>query len=179
MDEMNEAKTRELRDALANGGLFVDRSLFVVSPFHLSRGLDINKVNLASRVWVAPFDGLMVLHESVLSGHHFFEVVNGRSNPLPRPSWFSMHMKQVGPDWTEFAVEVSGRRIDDARVMIHPLKVSNREVARLVCMGYIQLHTVGSMLSHGVLWESFVGGHRVFRWAHWSSYPQVPVFTNK
>ena len=154
-------------------------AFFVISPFHLSTGLDFDRAARAKHVWMAPFDGLMVLHQSVLEGHHFFVVSSThQSYTIVKPNWYSMVMKSTESENTYFDVEVSGLRVDDAKAMIHPITIPNRKIAKLVSAGYIQLHTVGTMVSHRILWDSFVGGHRLFRWAHWQVPPQVPAFSN-
>ena len=179
--EIDSKELNELHQALANGGLFVNRSLFVLSPFHLSSGLDMSKVHQARNVWIAPFDGFLVFHQSLLPNHFFFAVSETESSrAIKLPVWISARMKRVGPESTEFDLEISGLRIDDPKAMIHPTTVKNRTLASLVSGGFVQLHTVGTWISHRLLWDSFVGGHRVFKWAHWQSSkaPKVPFFSD-
>jgi hypothetical protein len=120
----------------------------------------------------------MVMNQAVLESHHFFAVSeSGTSRALPRPAWYSMQMGAVGPESTEFRIEVSGCTIGDGQEMMHPLVIPNRTFASLVGGGFIQQHVPGLMLTHRTLRDAYVGGHRVFRWASWQTAPRVPEFS--
>jgi len=148
--------------------------LFVVFPWHFESNDNNDNMGEIERsfhdndeVWIAPFDGVFEISSSIFnSNHHFW--IDGRKIELQ--PWLETKLLKVGQNRClyEFFIENVGH-------IGHKMTINNRDILGLILEQKIRIKHHGFKSD---IWQSYVGGHQMFKWASWR-LPSVPLFFEK